>query len=342
MMKREDSMEMDRALWKPLYELAAQVRKLAPWDWMSDSDIFGIGLPDGRCVFVNVLGEKGEHLAVCVYPGIEAITQFRAVLKLDNPTAEDVLEIPQHQMVFEDRAHLDPDERRRPKELGLSFRGAQAWPRFRTYSPGFLSYPSSSEDLGVVRIAIEQLLEIAERFQREAPWVPEHPNVYLVREQDGAGVWRDSRRTIPPADPPRYIGALSEAEAAQWAALRLGEGGLELDCFLLMTPIWTGKAHPFYPYLLLGLDTASGAVLFHDSLTVDDTVQEMFGRIPGRLVAKYTQLGYRPEEIVVRPGRLATLLETVAGRLSIPIRTRRNLPCLDPAKESFIAFMMRS
>ena len=56
--------------WKRLYDLMAQVKKAAPWDWMEEGDIFGIQMPETKELgFISVMGALGEHFAVAVYQG---------------------------------------------------------------------------------------------------------------------------------------------------------------------------------------------------------------------------------------------------------------------------------
>ena len=54
---------------------------------------------------------------------------------MDRVVAGRVLEIPQLQASFEDRGHLQKEDRDVIKKLGLKFRGANSWPMFRNYAP---------------------------------------------------------------------------------------------------------------------------------------------------------------------------------------------------------------
>src|SRR5258708_19707279 len=67
---------------KKLYDLAIQVKKLAPWQWMEETDVFGLENPDtGELGFVSVMGNIGEYEAVAVYPcalGLYAFINFQS------------------------------------------------------------------------------------------------------------------------------------------------------------------------------------------------------------------------------------------------------------------------
>ncbi len=65
-MKNEPSLKE----WRKLYEAAMRVKKIAPWDWMDETDIFGVQNPEtDETGFVSVMGAGGEHFAIGVYLG---------------------------------------------------------------------------------------------------------------------------------------------------------------------------------------------------------------------------------------------------------------------------------
>lgn len=61
----------------------------------------------------------------------------------------------------------------------------------------------------------------------------------------------------------------------------LARGGeLEMDLFMLPTPIMEGKDRPFFPYMLLAVDAGSGMVIGHDLLTADPSLEAMWASSP--------------------------------------------------------------
>ena len=53
-----------------LYDSAIAVRNLRPWQWMLESDVFGVSDPiSQQLYFVSIMGARGEHLSVAVYSG---------------------------------------------------------------------------------------------------------------------------------------------------------------------------------------------------------------------------------------------------------------------------------
>jgi hypothetical protein len=91
--------------WRLLYDLAAKVYALAPWEYMEETDLLGVTDPvSGETNFVSVMGALGEHLALALYLGKPGLRGFWDMTR--QPSTSDpglLLETPQLQLTFEDR-----------------------------------------------------------------------------------------------------------------------------------------------------------------------------------------------------------------------------------------------
>ena len=46
--------------WRRLYDLAGEIKRLAPWRWMGEDDLFAVQDPDtGKTGFVSIMGRGG-------------------------------------------------------------------------------------------------------------------------------------------------------------------------------------------------------------------------------------------------------------------------------------------
>lgn len=119
-----DTASPSREQWIRIYEAMAKVKDLAPWQWMSETDLFGVQDPEtGEVYYVSVMGELGEHFAVAAYPGAEGLNGFWTMNQgILEQSPEVFVLIPQLQASFEDRSTLSEQDRQLIKALGYCSR----------------------------------------------------------------------------------------------------------------------------------------------------------------------------------------------------------------------------
>lgn len=169
---------------KALCNLAAQIKALAPWQWMEETDVFGVEDPDTHEIgFVSVMGSVGEYEAVAVYPGAEGLYGFIDFQSDPSANTDRLIEIPQVQLSFSESKFLEKRDRELLKSSGLKFTGAR--PLFRSYRPGFLPWFITLNEARLLIHALSQTLEVAKRFANEAVIFPTDGDVeaaiFLVR-----------------------------------------------------------------------------------------------------------------------------------------------------------------
>ncbi|MGH9962661.1 MAG: DUF7309 domain-containing protein, partial [Pyrinomonadaceae bacterium] len=143
-----------------LCELAVKVKALAPWQWMEETDIFGIEDPDtGELGFISVMGHIGEYEAVAVYRGAEGLYGFIDLHSNPATSPETVLEIPQVQAAFTESNFLEKPDRDLLKAQGLKSRGAGI-PQFRSYRPGYHSWFVTRKEARLLIHALSQTLNV--------------------------------------------------------------------------------------------------------------------------------------------------------------------------------------
>src|SRR5690606_30043992 len=107
--------------WKGLFEAAFRIKDMAPWEWMVETDMFGIR-DGGETCYVSVMGNLGEHLGISVYRGDAALSRFLDLRDIPEETImeypELLLQIPQLQLSFENREDLQEWDRRLIRKMG--------------------------------------------------------------------------------------------------------------------------------------------------------------------------------------------------------------------------------
>jgi hypothetical protein len=336
------------AEWKRLYELAAELKQLAPWEWMEEVQIFGVENPDtGEVGFVSVMGMLGEHLSVGVYCGVEGLYGFWDYHVAGHDADPlSLFEIPQLQVSFENREQVEPQDREIMKKLGLKFRGAQNYPLFRSIRPGFLPWFITSDEARALIYAIEQTLEVAPRV-RENPDLLEiegatQNEVVLVRFAEKQGrklVWREEMREIsPPADEEVTInipsGLVDELKAFPQAAQFV----LEIGLFYLPNAIAERGKRPYFPKLLMLADARNGMILGFQLLQPQDNDAENYADISRHLFGALHNLKARPHEIRLVDQTLLALLQNTARQLNVKLRQTSDLPAVEAARDSMFGF----
>lgn len=326
--------------WRRLYEAAARIKEIAPWEWLMEDDLFGVQNPEtSEFGFVSVMGTLGEHFAISVYLGPEGLYGFWNLEEagpMGNP--EQILEIPQLQASFEDRNELEQQDRDLIKQLGLKFRGRQAWPMFRSYRPGFVPWFLEAAEVRFLTHVLEQAAEVALRSQADPDLLePPDDDTYLMRVPQPAGddlVWTDQLMAVPPPQPtPISLRMDMQALAALKSAPR-GRQTLEADFFLL--PMATQEergARPYYPYMLLMVEQQSGMILGSEMLKPEPTLMDMWGLIPLNVAQQLYRMGVLPKEIKTRSSLLLQLLQPLANDLGFKLKESQKLSKLDSAKE---------
>jgi hypothetical protein len=327
--------------WKKLYDLMAQVKNLAPWNWMEESDIFGIQIPEtGGLGFVSVMGMLGEHFAVAVYQGSKGLAGFWQMQSQGSKLSpEFVLQVPQLQVSFEDRDLITKEDRAVMKQLGLIYRGANAWPQFRSYRPGCFPWHIETDEAQVLVCALEQLVQVAPRFQEDpdlfTPTKTEHD--YLVRVNNN-GEWEDRIKHIVFREEKTLDLLMNEEALEHLRTLMPGILVVEIDLYMMDEPVQEKpKERPFFPFLLMLADHESGMILGVDMLTPLPSLEEMWSEVPGIVVEKLAN-DLAPREIHVKDDMLYILLQPVAQEVGFNLKKQSRLKQIDHAKRQLRNF----
>jgi hypothetical protein len=331
--------------WRRLYELATRVRDLAPWDWMNEMDMIGVQDPEsGEVNYVSVMGALGEHFAVSVYLGLSAFYRLLALEEASpEENAEYLLQIPQLMLSFEDRSELEKKDLEVIKSLGLKFRGRNAWPLFRAYRPGYAPWYLEAREARLVEAALEQLLEVAPRFEEDRSLVaPGEDMSMLIRvpEKSGAGLaWSEKRDKLPPPPEEPLKIKINRSLFSQLKELPRANLTLEADFFMLFSPIAERGQRPYFPFMLLIVDSKSGMILGQDLLRPEPTLEDMWGALPNKFFEQLLRQQMVPKEVKTYPGILSELIQLYAGDLQIRVKEVNKLRGLEEAKSAFLQFM---
>ncbi len=324
--------------WKRAYGQAWKLRKLAPWEWMHDGDIFGFEDPEtGSQYFISIMGNLGQHYAMAVYPGAENLYQ---ILKMYQPGSESEKEniffrTGQIQLSFEDRDYLESQDLLITKWVGLErrLRGPNAWPCFRNTIPGRIPWFVGKEELRILMLAIEQILEVAPRLRDALEEVEtmlvrvmaEHKVLMRVPVQEGGELrWEEHVKTIEPPPPRVFACPLEDSEIERLRKFPVSDNEFEVALQVVSEQFVhpNEEEAPYAPWLAVAIETEAGSVAGHKVLIADPSIDVVFGGPSQALVEALAATESRPKAVAVKDEESAALVAETCRRLDIPVRIR--------------------
>jgi len=342
-MKKSEPLLKD---WKSLYDAAMAFRKIEPWEWMKETDIFGVQNPQtGEIGYCCIMGELGEVLAIAVYLGTEGLEGYlkirRGQIQHDDP---DSLFIQNCLMLsFENRKLVQEDDREIINELGLKFRGKNAWPVFRRYEPGYFPWFLNRDEVLYMTNALQQATDICLRFKDDAKLLraPEK-NQYLIRvaeEKNGRISWKDEWRkpSLPEKKDQGFYKPVDEVRIQRFKKTVKSTPAIwEIDFFYAPTPVLHGE-RPFFPYAIMIIDHDTGFILdMH--LAENRSYQKEFLE---KFLNCIETTSVIPLEILARKEEAVKLLETYASRLNIKLSRVKKLQNIDHARREMAKHLRR-
>jgi len=325
--------------WKPLYEAAKAFKALKPWEWMYDSDLFGVEDPaGGETGYCCIMGALGEVYAMGVYLGGEGLDAYSRMHAGEvNPM--DMMHVQKCLMAsLEDRDHLEKPDLKVIRDLGLRFRGRKAWPMFRSYEPGYYPWFLDGRQVGFLAVALEQALQVARRMKKDPDLLtPPRQGEILVRGNSG-GKWEDRWVRPEPWEPPepRVTGAVDEIRLRKIKNSGVAlQGVWELDVFYAPTPVRESKdERPYFPYTTLCVDGETGMIL-HSELYPPRQHAEKFR---GSFLDFLENAQGLPREIRVVRRELEEQLGPFAAALGFRGKAVQHLEALEEARMSLFEF----
>jgi hypothetical protein len=337
--------------WIRLYAASGRVKQMAPWQWMTEDDVFGARNPERDEIgFVSVIGAGGGRFAVALYQGAAALYDFLVLREArrdgqaDWIAAERALEIPQLQASFEDHGRLQKEDRDVIKKLDLKFRGGRGWPMFRNYAPGMFPWFLTSSEARFLTTALEQLLDVAPRARDDKDILSgEGDDDFLVRvprAEQARLVWEDKIMRVPePQEKDSFLASIDPQLLEALKQMPEITNVIEIELTMLPMPAPEMKDRPFSPHLLMIVAANSGEILGNDMLQPLPSLDAMRAEFPTKVAEHLLRLGVKPVKIAVRTATTSQLLAPLAEQLGIQIKLSPRLPALDAALKFYLERM---
>lgn len=346
--------EVKLETWKRLYELAAEIKKLAPWEFMEETEVIAFQHPETQKYgFISVMGMAGEHTALTMYHGEEAYFKFRSFLYRGIPNPLELLFTRQTQISFEDREMIQPEDRVPMKELGLKFRGRGNWPLFRSYRYGMPPWFIDQDEADFFLVGLEQALDVAGRIVEEdsdllisydeAPDSLAENQDYLfcrvpVRE-DGGIRWEDQFVMFTEPEPKPFKPIIDIGMVSELKSLPKTRMTFQVAVNIMPSPMEGSLGRPVFPALFMMADKQSGFVLATEILEPRDPITDTWQEIAPNFMVGLKRLGEIPKTVECSTPLMEQALGPIAGTLGFKIKKVTHLAMIDEALDSFASFM---
>jgi len=326
--------------WENLYRTASDFWQIQPWQWIDDTDLFGVKNPeDGEIGYCCVVGALGEFLGLVVYLGTEGLESYLKIQRSESPE-EDVLSAGKCLIAsLEDRKALQKPDLEVIKRLGLRFRGTKSWPLFRSYEPGYYPWYLNQRQVRLLTHALTQAADVSLRIKQNRDLLSgSEKGRYLIRvaEQSGSDLhWRDE--WLAPASLERAKSGMPVPDELRLQRIKKSEvrqaGIWEIDFSLIPIPIQEGH-RPFFPLCLLIVEQSSGFVLRSHLESKDHYGPEF----QNQMLSAIEEISLLPQEIWVKREEVFELFDPLVSRLGLKMRRVKRLKELEHARRSMESF----
>lgn len=326
--------------WKDLYKASIRFKALACWEWMGDDEIFGVQNPyTDEIGYCCVIGNLGEAYGLIVYTGTKGLNSYLKIQSRRNVEGFDFVIIQQCISIqFASREYLAKEDLQTIKEAGFKFRGKDAYPVFRTMSPGYYPWFLSKEEVIFATIALQQAIDVcSRRRENENLFDVPYKNNYFVRvatRTDKGIEWADEWREPDPLEPQSALLPIDELQLRRIISKAVQSGAIwEADYFYADMPV-KEKGTPYYPSMLLIIDHASGQIINFKLSNPEDYRNDFISAI----MEIIEQSGVIPQEILTERDETAALLTPLVSVLKIKLTKVKRLKEFNNARKHFEQF----
>jgi len=334
--------------WRELYRSAIEFKELAPWDWMSDTDLFGVQNPeDSDTGYCCVLGGCGEFFGLAVYLGTEGLIGYLDIQSGKISAEKDPFEVLLSKKClvtsFENKSNLTKEELSVIKELGLIFKGRNAFPQFRNYEPGYYPWFLTKEQAVYLTLCLDQAKSVALRFKDNPEMLtPQIENFYFVRipkRKNETIEWVDA--WLEPLSLCKIVRVFKKLDNERLQRIEKIASHTkmvwEIDSFYVETCVREKDGRPLYPITFMCVDQDSDFVL-NVNLVSHKRFEDEFIEYFLKLVEEHKLL---PKEILVKKEELFIYLKPFAEMFNIALKSVKRLTAIEKARKSMFEFFTK-
>ncbi len=323
-------------IWKDLYSAALEFQNLEPWRVLGDMDLVGVRDPSsGEASYGVVMGSGGTLFGFCLYRGADGFKMYRRLIFGESePQSEEIYAMQNCLKVeFGLRNVLRAEDLGVIHELGLTFKGKQAWPEFRSLIPGYVPWFLTAKEAQVLTFALNVVCHHCERVRRgevDETFRDKECLVYSavidsLTQFDARWEPWPTLKPTPLAFPVLNLTRIN----AILAKKPKPDSPWEADVFYSPSTI-DDRERPYFTRMAVVCQQVSAFAFAFDIFPPETSVTQALSDTICAAVEKHSFL---PETIFVKHKEVVTALTPLGKALGVAIRPRGNLETIQLLQE---------
>ncbi len=329
---------VSREIWAELYQQAIRFRELEPWNWMNETDVFGIQDPvTSQIGYGTIMGVLGKVLALCLYRGSEGLLFHQRLLN-DEMSKDDFLGEQNYLMVeFVAKKELQPEDRKVIGSLELQLQGGRQYPQFRSHLPGYCPWFVSESEARFLAFALPCALDASVLKQKDPEFLfHSREGEYLTYVPAERGSSSRSWKRPAPIPAPEILIPQTMIHEIRSRNLRK-DSAWQVHWFFLPGAI-QDKERPYFPKCLMIAHQESGFVF---AMEVIPPEEDPYPGLEKRTLQCINESDLFPSELQVQDERLHKALTHFGEALGIRIVFRKELDAITEARQGLTKWIRR-
>lgn len=331
-----------------LFALAFEYKKTKLWNKILDTEIFALKMSDGTTGYISVMGAGGSHLAIALYLGDNGINNLRTITDMEEyqespfQYQEKILSQECLQCVFGNKNELTQKELEETKNYTqihkIRLFGKNAYPQFIKYlSYRIPCYLQTEQDQNYLCEALSASIALADILKGKNPHMigldiihRESKEILMLEQKDEQYFFSMAELPEVPSinhPVPDITNDINLAKIKRYKKF----GIWECEIIRFPKPVESEEGLPFYPIVLLAVETSSDYILPMSPVSDYEKHPE---QLMNFLINALLEDKVRPMAIKVRDERTYHFLKPLCDKLKIPFSLIKKMPSLENVEKA--------
>lgn len=331
------------SIWKELFSVSRNIYNLKPWVTLDDLDLIVVRDPStnetGHGVF---MGSGGTLFGFCLYRGARGFHFYKRLTEgTVDPAEEDIFAMQDClKLEFVSRSETEPEDKAIISQLGLTFKGKQSVPQFRSHIPEYAPWFMSEAEAKILLLGLRAGIHHCKRIQNgeaidslvKRKYLVYTPAGDLLSDLAGEIIFKAQWEPLPA--PPSKTIARPIVNLPRISALRkkklTPDTPWEADMFYIPSPIFD-RERPYYTHLAVICQQSTGIALTPEIVPPQQPPAQSLADAICSVIEKH---GVLPKEILVKSNAMADALIPLANALGFTVRSKKNLGTITMLKQA--------